>query len=56
MSTSDIEKSRWGGGGGNEMNDEGEDDREGIDVSHTRGPRFPREEREGIGSENVCLL
>ena len=50
MSTSDIEKSR--GGGENEMNVEGEGDREGSDLPHPRGPRFAREEREGIGGEN----
>ena len=33
------------------MNVEGEGDREGSDVSHPRGPRFAREEREGIGGE-----
>ncbi len=49
MSTSDIEKSHRGGGGGNEMNVEDEGDREGSDVSHPRDPRFAREEREGIG-------
>jgi hypothetical protein len=27
-------------------------DREGSDVSHPRGTRFAREEREGIGGEN----
>ncbi len=52
MSKSDIEKSRGDGGGDNEMNVEGEGDREGSDVSHPRGPRFDREEREGIGGEN----
>ncbi len=39
-------------GGGNEMNVEGEGDREGSDVSHPRDARFAREEREGIGGEN----
>ena len=34
------------------MNVEGEGDREGSDVSHPRGARFAREEREGIGGEN----
>jgi hypothetical protein len=38
MSTSDIEKSH--GGGGSEIE------------THPRGPRFAREEREGIGGEN----
>jgi hypothetical protein len=52
MSTSDIEKSRGGAGGGNEMNVEGEGDREGSDLTHPRGPKFAREEREGIGGEN----
>jgi hypothetical protein len=41
-----------GEGGKNEMNVEGEGDREGSDVSHPRGARFAREEREGIGGEN----
>jgi hypothetical protein len=52
MSTSDIEKSHGGGGGANEMNVEVEGDREGSDVTHPRGPRFAREEREGIGGGN----
>jgi hypothetical protein len=34
------------------MNVEGEGDREGSDVSHPRGARFVREERDGIGGEN----
>ena len=49
-----IEKSHGGEGGGNEMNVEGEGDREGSDVSHPRGVRFAREEREGIGGEKVA--
>jgi hypothetical protein len=52
MSTRHIEKSHGVEGGGNEMNVEGEGDREVSDVSHTRGVRFSREEREGIGGEN----
>ncbi len=36
----------------NEMNVEGKGDREGSDVSHPRGARFARKEREGIGGEN----
>ena len=52
MSTRHIEKSHGGEGGKNEMNVEGEGDREGSDVSHPRGARFAREEREGIGGEN----
>ncbi len=60
MLTSDIEKSHGGWGGENEMNVEDEVDREGSDVPHPRGPRFPREEREGIYSlfiiSLVCLL
>ena len=51
MSTRHIEKSHGGEGGKNEMNVEGEGDREGSDVSHPRGARFVREEREGIGGE-----
>ena len=47
-----MEKSHGGEGGENEMDVEGEDDREGGDVSHPRGPRFAREERERIGGEN----
>jgi hypothetical protein len=47
-----IEKSHGGEGGKNEMNVEGECDREGSDVSHPRGARFAREKREGIGGEN----
>ena len=34
------------------MNVEGEGDREGSDVSHPRGARLAREEREWIGGEN----
>ena len=45
-------ESHGGEGGKNEMNVEGEGDREGSDVSHPRGARFAREEREGIGGEN----
>jgi hypothetical protein len=52
MSTRHIEKSHGGEGGKNEMNVEGEGDREGSDVSHPRGARFVREERDGIGGEN----
>jgi hypothetical protein len=40
MSRRHIEKSRGGEEGKNEMNVEVEDDREGSDVSHPRGPRF----------------
>jgi hypothetical protein len=47
-----IEKSHGGEGGKNEMNVEGEGDREGSDVSHPRGTRFAREEREGVRGEN----
>ena len=47
-----LEKSHGGEGGKNEMNVEGEGDREGSDVSHPRDERFDREEREGIGGEN----
>ena len=52
MSMIHIEKSHGGEGGENEMNVEGEGDREGSDVSHPRGVRFAREEREGIGGED----
>jgi len=48
MSKIHIEKSHGGKGGENEMNVEVEGDREGSDVSHPRGVRFVREEREGI--------
>jgi len=34
------------------MNVEGEGDREGSDKTHPGGPRFAREEREGIGGED----
>jgi hypothetical protein len=37
MSMIHIEKSHGGAGGENEMNVEGEGDREGSDVSHPRG-------------------
>ncbi len=47
MSTRQIEKSHGGEGGKNEMNVEGEGDREGSDVSHPRG----LSERRGKGSE-----
>ena len=47
-----IEKSHGGERGKNEMNVEVEGDGEGSDVSHPRGARFVREEREGIGGEN----
>jgi hypothetical protein len=47
-----TETSHGGEGGKNEMNVEVEVDREGSDVSHPRGVRFVREEREGIGGEN----
>ncbi len=46
------EKSHGDEGGENEMNVEGEGDREGSDVSYPRGARFTREEREGIGGED----
>ena len=52
MSTRYMEKSHGGEWGKNEMNVEGEGDREESDVSHPRGVRFVREEREGIGGEN----
>ena len=52
MSTRHIEKSHGGEGGKNEMNVEGEGDREGSDVSHPRGARLAREERDWIGGEN----
>ena len=42
-SASHIEESHGGEGGKNEMDVEGEGDREGSDVSHPRGPRFARE-------------
>ena len=51
MSTRHVENSRGGEGGGNEVNVEGEGDREGSDVSNPRGPRFAREERKGIGGD-----
>ena len=38
-----MEKSHGGEGGKNEMDVEGEGDREGSDVSHPRGLRFARE-------------
>ena len=41
-----------GKGGKDEMDVEGEGDREGSDVSHPRGSRFAREERERIGGED----
>ena len=43
---------RGGERGKNEMDVEGKDDREGSDVSHPRGARLAREEREWIGGEN----
>jgi len=52
MSTRHIEKSHGDEGRKNEMNVEGEGDREGSDVSHPRGAMFVIEEREGIGGEN----
>ena len=56
MSRRHIEKSHGDEGRKNEMNVEGdvtgEGDREGSDVSHPRGSRFVREEREGIGGED----
>ena len=39
-------------GGKSEMNVEGQIDGERGDVTHPRGPRFAREEREGIRGEN----
>ncbi len=51
MSTRHIEKSHGGEGRKNEMNVEGEGDREGSDVSHPRGARLSREQREWIGGE-----
>ena len=51
MSTRYMEKSRGGEWGENEMNVEGEGDREGSDVTHPRSSRFAREERERIGGE-----
>jgi hypothetical protein len=49
-----ISRNHTGVGGGqtHKMNVEDEGDREGSDVPHPRGPRFVREEREGIGGEN----
>ena len=47
-----IEESHGGEGGENEMNVEGEGNRERSDVSYPRGARFAGEEREGIGGEN----
>ena len=39
-------------GGESEMNVEGQGDGERGDVTHPRGPRFVREEREGIRRKN----
>ena len=47
-----IEESHGGEGGEDEVYVEVKGDREGSDVSHPRGPRFPREKRERIGGEN----
>jgi hypothetical protein len=52
MSTRYMGKSHGVEGGKSEMNVEGQIDGERGDVTHPRGPRFAREEREGVRGEN----
>ena len=52
MSTRYMGKSHGVEGGKSEMNVEGQGDGKRGDVTHPRGPRFAREEREGIRRKN----
>jgi hypothetical protein len=45
-------ESRGDAGGKDEVDVKGEDDREGGDVTHPRGPRFAGEMGEGVRGEN----